>query len=121
MSSAKSVARRLKYESNLISNLEARADAQDLVIRSLVTEVNRQVRYNQSALSAANLLCRSLSSVTGPDGDPVPEEVCVPYNVNRMVDIPVPHYVQRAVETFTPDPVQKIVKRTRAPQRRGVY
>ena len=36
VSSAKSVARRLKYQSKLISNLESRAAAQDLVIQHLV-------------------------------------------------------------------------------------
>ena len=51
VSSAKSVARRLKYQSKLISNLESRAGAQDMVIRSLVTELNSQVRKMFARLS----------------------------------------------------------------------
>ena len=54
----------------MISKLEARAATQDLVIQSLVSEVNRQLQYNPSAVSAAYLLCHSLSiSSTGIDGD----------------------------------------------------
>ena len=103
VSSPESVARRLKFQSTFISNLAARAAAQDLVIRSLVTELNRQARCNQGAVSAAYLLCHSLPSDSGP----VPQEVCVPYNVNRVVHDPVPHYAQRVVEICIPNPVQK--------------
>ena len=63
VSSAKSVARRLKYQSNLISKLEARATTQNLVIQYLISDLV--------------LLCQSLStSNTGPDGSPVPQEAC---------------------------------------------
>ena len=66
VSSAKSVTCGLKYQSKLISNLESRAAAVDLVIRSLVTGLNGQVRHPQSAAHATYLLCPSLSSDSGP-------------------------------------------------------
>ena len=121
VSSAKSVARRLKYQSKLISNLESRAAAQDLVIQSLVTELNSQVRHSQSAVHAAYLLCHSLSSDSGPalqedcvlsvqsdanravdDPDPVP------YHAQRVVGDPVPYHAQRAIEACIPDPVLEV-------------
>ena len=121
VSSAKSVARRLKYQSKLISNLESRAAAQDLVIQHLVTELNSQVRYSQSAVHAAYLLCHSLSSDSGPalqedcvlsalseanrvvdDPDPVP------YHAQRVVGDPVPCHAQRAIEACIPDPVPEV-------------
>ena len=104
VSSAKSVARRLKYQSKLISNLESRAAAQDMVIRSLVTELNSQVRYSQSAVHAAYLLCHSLSSDSGP----APQEDCVLSDLsdaNCAVDDPdpVPRHAQCAIEACIPD------------------
>ena len=111
VSSAKSVARRLKYQSKLISNLESRAAAQDMVIRSLVTELNSQVRYSQSAVHAAYLLCHSLSSDSGP----APQEDCVLSDLsdaNCAVDDPdpVPHHAQCAIEACIPDPVQEVAQ-----------
>ena len=111
VSSAKSVARRLKYQSKLISNLESRAVAQDLVIQHLVTELNSQVRYSQSAVHAAYLLCHSLSSDSGP----ALQEDCVLSalsEANRVVDDPdpVPHHAQRVIEASIPDPVQKVTQ-----------
>ena len=109
VSSAKSVARRLKYQPTLISNPETRAAAQELVIRSLVTELNSQVRHTQGAVNTAYLLCHSLSSDPGP----APLELCCPCNVNRAVEDPdpAPHHVQRDAETCTPDPVQETAHR----------
>ena len=111
VSSAKSVARRLKYQSKLISNLESRAAAQDMVIRSLVTELNSQVRYSRSAVHAAYLLCHSLSSDSGP----APQEDYVLSDLsdaNCAVDIPdpVPHHAQCAIEACIPDPVQEVAQ-----------
>ena len=109
VSSAKSVARRLKYQSKLISNLGSRAAAQDLVIQHLVAELNSQVRYSQSAVHAAYLLCHSLSSDSGP----APQEDYVLSDLsdaNCAVDIPdpVPHHAQCAIEACIPDPVQEV-------------
>ena len=111
VSSAKSVARRLTYQSKLISNLGSRAAAQDMVIRSLVTELNSQVRYSQSAVHAAYLLCHSLSSDSGP----APQEDCVLSDLsdaNRAVDDPdpVPHHAQCAIKACIPDPAQEVAQ-----------
>ena len=87
VSSAKSVARRLKYQPNLTSKLEARATTQDLITQSLVTEVNRQAKYNQSAVSAAYLLRRSLSiSDTGETPLPFASASVHPDGATSSVD-----------------------------------
>jgi len=69
------------------------------------------VRYTQSAVNAAYLLCHSLSSNSGP----VPQEVCVPVpcDTNRVVGDPDPVFChdQRVAETCVPDPAQEVVPR----------